>query len=102
MENSHIELGEFLREWKKSYRRITLAALKKLIEDEILTPSAFDKILGLKYEKQLLKENSFLWSLGPNMDGRGILFCEGPRKPVLNLKKWQKGWGCEDKMKYIF
>ena len=45
--------------WKESYKRITPSTLKKLIEDENLTPSEFDEILGLKYETPLSEGVSF-------------------------------------------
>ena len=44
-----IPFEEFFPEWKGSFRRITSSDLKKLIEDETLTPSEFDEILGFNY-----------------------------------------------------
>jgi transcriptional regulator with XRE-family HTH domain len=59
-QNSKVRLSEGpLPEWKESYRIITPSDLKKLIEDEALTPSEFDEILGLKYETPLSDGVSF-------------------------------------------
>ena len=59
MENSNIVLEEFLREWKLSFRRITATVIKKLIEDETLTPSEFDEILRLNYGTHFSDGGSF-------------------------------------------
>lgn len=60
MDNYDVVLEEFLPEWENLYRRITPTALKRLIEDEALTPSEFDKILGLNYETPLLDGDSLV------------------------------------------
>lgn len=54
-----IPLEEFLPEWKESYRIITPADLKKLIDNKTLSPSEFDEILGLNYETHLSDGSSF-------------------------------------------
>ncbi len=46
--------------WYGSFLRITPDNLKKLIEDETLTPSEFDEILSLKYGIPLQEGNSIL------------------------------------------
>lgn len=59
-QNSKVrQLEESLPEWEESYRRITPAALKKLIEDKTLTTSEFDEILRLRYETPLSDGVSF-------------------------------------------
>ena len=60
IDNPMVVLEEFYTEWQSSYLIIPPSSLKRLIENEALTPSEFDEILGLKYEKQLLEGNSIL------------------------------------------
>ena len=62
IDNPMVVLEEFYLDWKDYYLTITPANLKRLIENETLTPSEFDEILGLKDENHGNIQVNELWT----------------------------------------